>query len=488
MASSRSSPPQVPFGCMSILDAPHTPSGKNLLTLSRDSFHGIQGFPHHPPPAPAPGPALLDDSESNMLDTFFDTMGTNHFDNNNFFFEKPLLSKNEGDPSFNWAEDLPPTFHGSTTSLPQPAMVSHNLSNAGYGRPSGLTHTSQEAQSKTTSAEVLAAASTLFRNGQSSQTNGIFGGSIFPAHDTVDGLQGNTSSGSSSGSQSMGSYSNILPTLAQQGSSGFSQEKVAPAIDGGETLFHDMYFGTSSQIRANCNHAPKAADIQWGSDVSFLDHGYVAPPNQETEEQVTKTLMHKMECLEPQVSASSTRPSSPTITRRRGPMNKLSSDTGLGANSEESTDEGEEEEHRPRKRRKNDLKFEENGEVDTNHSGPRLKTGKVAVNGKVVRQRRSTVVSSVAKRRKSQSGESKSNRENLTEDQKRSNHIVSEQKRRNLIKQGFEDLCKLVPELKGGGFSKSAMLIQAADWLEDIIKGNGVLKTQLAGLERRRNV
>jgi hypothetical protein len=63
----------------------------------------------------------------------------------------------------------------------------------------------------------------------------------------------------------------------------------------------------------------KAADIQWGSDVSFLDHGYVAPPNQETEEQVTKTLMHKMECLEPQVSASSTRPSSPTITRRRGP-------------------------------------------------------------------------------------------------------------------------------------------------------------------------
>jgi hypothetical protein len=74
-------------------------------------------------------------------------------------------------------------------------------------------------------------------------------------------------------------------------------------------------------------------------------------------------------------------------------------------------------------------------------------------------------------------------RENLTEEQKRSNHILSEQKRRNLIRQGFDDLCTLVPGLKGGGFSKSAMLTQAADWLEEILRGNEILKAQLADMK-----
>ncbi|KFY44394.1 hypothetical protein V495_03484 [Pseudogymnoascus sp. VKM F-4514 (FW-929)] len=76
-------------------------------------------------------------------------------------------------------------------------------------------------------------------------------------------------------------------------------------------------------------------------------------------------------------------------------------------------------------------------------------------------------------------------RENLTEDQKRENHIKSEQKRRTLIKEGFEDLNELVPELRGGGFSKSAVLVMAADWLEELIRRNDGLRVQLAELEGR---
>jgi hypothetical protein len=76
----------------------------------------------------------------------------------------------------------------------------------------------------------------------------------------------------------------------------------------------------------------------------------------------------------------------------------------------------------------------------------------------------------------------KAGRENLTEEQKRNNHILSEQKRRNLIKQGFDDLCELVPDLKGGGYSKSAMLVQAADWLENMLKGNEELRAMLLSL------
>ncbi|KAJ5223832.1 hypothetical protein N7468_008374 [Penicillium chermesinum] len=78
---------------------------------------------------------------------------------------------------------------------------------------------------------------------------------------------------------------------------------------------------------------------------------------------------------------------------------------------------------------------------------------------------------------------SKAPRENLSEEQKRTNHILSEQKRRNLIRQGFDDLCSLVPGLRGGGFSKSAMLTQAADWLEDIMHGNEILRNQLADMK-----
>lgn len=79
-------------------------------------------------------------------------------------------------------------------------------------------------------------------------------------------------------------------------------------------------------------------------------------------------------------------------------------------------------------------------------------------------------------------------RENLTEDQKRENHIKSEQKRRTLIKEGFEDLNELVPDLRGGGFSKSAVLTMAADWLEDLVKCNAKLKEQLAQLEGRNEI
>lgn len=67
----------------------------------------------------------------------------------------------------------------------------------------------------------------------------------------------------------------------------------------------------------------------------------------------------------------------------------------------------------------------------------------------------------------------------LNEDQKRENHIKSEQERRTLIRQGFEDLGELMPGLKGGGFSKSAVLMMAADWLEELTHGNEILQRRL---------
>ncbi|TKA38985.1 hypothetical protein B0A49_14033, partial [Cryomyces minteri] len=73
----------------------------------------------------------------------------------------------------------------------------------------------------------------------------------------------------------------------------------------------------------------------------------------------------------------------------------------------------------------------------------------------------------------------KSQRENLTDEQKRNNHIKSEQKRRNAIQQGFNDLNAMVPELRQGGFSKSSMLVETADFLEELVRGNGELEREL---------
>ncbi|KAF1826257.1 uncharacterized protein K489DRAFT_303288, partial [Dissoconium aciculare CBS 342.82] len=51
-------------------------------------------------------------------------------------------------------------------------------------------------------------------------------------------------------------------------------------------------------------------------------------------------------------------------------------------------------------------------------------------------------------------------RQNLSDKQKRENHIMSEKKRRQLIKTGYADLNKLVPALAGGknGMSRSESL------------------------------
>ncbi|KAH7075688.1 hypothetical protein BKA63DRAFT_413832, partial [Paraphoma chrysanthemicola] len=93
--------------------------------------------------------------------------------------------------------------------------------------------------------------------------------------------------------------------------------------------------------------------------------------------------------------------------------------------------------------------------------------------------RKVSVVEENSKKKRSSAAQ-KAQRENLTEEQKRSNHILSEQKRRNLIKRGFDELHDLVPEIRNGGLSKSSVLTEAANFLEKLIEENIAFR-QLAG-------
>ncbi|KAI1631374.1 hypothetical protein F4809DRAFT_169500 [Biscogniauxia mediterranea] len=55
----------------------------------------------------------------------------------------------------------------------------------------------------------------------------------------------------------------------------------------------------------------------------------------------------------------------------------------------------------------------------------------------------------------------------LTEEEKKQNHIASEQKRREAIRAGFDRLCELVPGLEGQGRSEGLVLKRTVDYMKE---------------------
>ncbi|KAJ5578583.1 transcriptional regulator family: Helix-loop-helix [Penicillium hispanicum] len=65
---------------------------------------------------------------------------------------------------------------------------------------------------------------------------------------------------------------------------------------------------------------------------------------------------------------------------------------------------------------------------------------------------------------KSVSGQDK-DKPRLTDQEKKNNHIASEQKRRAAIREGFDRLTELVPGLEGQGRSESIVLQKTVDFI-----------------------
>lgn len=65
---------------------------------------------------------------------------------------------------------------------------------------------------------------------------------------------------------------------------------------------------------------------------------------------------------------------------------------------------------------------------------------------------------------KSVSGQDK-DKPRLTDQEKKNNHIASEQKRRAAIREGFDRLTELVPGLEGQGRSESVVLQKTVDFI-----------------------
>ncbi|CUS12071.1 unnamed protein product [Tuber aestivum] len=62
-----------------------------------------------------------------------------------------------------------------------------------------------------------------------------------------------------------------------------------------------------------------------------------------------------------------------------------------------------------------------------------------------------------------------SDRPRLSEQEKKNNHIASEQKRRMAIREGFDKLTEIVPGLEGQGRSESIVLKKSVDHMRDVL-------------------
>ncbi|KAL2257872.1 hypothetical protein VTK26DRAFT_9063 [Humicola hyalothermophila] len=269
---------------------------------------------------------------------------------------------------------------------------------------------------------------------------------------------------------------------------------------------------------------PPVDEVQFGSDPNFnrTTSNFVPQSERETTEAISAEQLLVMSCLERNVSAAPTRAPSPTSWSPQSPSgrrNSLLSPVKLKTMShnpltpEELDDDGS---GRPKKRRRSTKPGDANMDEDAMRPSASALIGQASVPGSTslpIRKLSTTPAlrrtkptgpltpeaeaaagtgpgssAGSKKRRKSAApggttaagAPAKAPRENLTEEQKRENHIRSEQKRRNIIKNGFNDLTAVVPTLAGGGYSKAAMLNMTADWLAQIMEENEKLRKRLA--------
>lgn len=462
------------------------------------SYDGSHDFFFDPPPEPAPGAPLLSDNDSKMISSFFDDMTADHYN---------VPSFGEGlNYSDAWLQ-LPPQFMGSATSygqggsasasasLPSPGnellhqdyvdfssmggtgMGSNGMGSNGMGTgmSPGMMAPPPPPQAAASapprpmldthhSAEVLAAASVL-QNGASPRTPMA---TAFAPRDVPTGHLRH---------QALEDFRRSEPTHNYPHATEFAEEQHANA-------FADLVFGVPPAQRQpgpGSQPGQPPVEMRWGSDMRFGSN-FVPDSSRETLDAISKDQLRYIECLEPSQSASNTRPPSPNgDARPRAPTRQ----------AQETSQANESAEGPPRKRRKSrntrdDTEDEENTREPTAKVAKKRKPkadAAAAAAAAAATGAPAAAESETTGRRRKSGAVAKPPRENLTDAQKRENHIRSEQKRRTVIKEGFDDLCDLVPGLRGGGFSKSTMLTMAADWLEDTLKGNEQLAAQLDALE-----
>ncbi|KAI9885976.1 MAG: Cytochrome c oxidase assembly protein cox11, mitochondrial [Watsoniomyces obsoletus] len=489
--ASRSPRPPIPFG------------------YSYDAIAGLP-YPSPPPPVPAPGPSLLDDVESNRLDDFFHQMNSSTFDTDALFGGGKSV-----DPSLhiNSAFGIIPPETLAPRSLEtswQHSSPAHDYGEvtSPVGGDDGRFLATPISQDTSTSEDVLVAASTLMRNGAlraSESLDRTLNADVFPAaqlHVSRPNLVTNPSllrrRNGSHYPENYVQYAKSSMTTSPQaavGSTNWVGAFTNHYMWGGTA---DMAIGTPSDGRQNSGTRP--IEIRWGSDASFLDHGYVAPRGQETEEELTQDLLQKVEYMvapaPPSNPQPSTHVSTPPGSASHDTLSTRGTSTSSGSRSLHDPPLVEEEMNLvvalpPKKKRRRSAR-EDGGALDgTDHVDAPTPAKKVRTKAapKTPRARKNTIQTSPdawnIPDTPGEDGSNQAGRVPLTEEQRRANHLKSEQRRRAIIQESYDELCQLVPGVNGAGYSKRAVLIEAGNWLEGLLEGNEVLRATLASLQGR---
>jgi hypothetical protein len=349
---------------------------------------------------------------------------------------------------------------------PSPSRQHHYQPQYHHQQHQGQHHLSQ--QTSHHSDDVLNAAATLLQNGQGahhiSQQAGDFGSSRRPMGPPVGHLRHQP-----------------LEDFQEDGRKSLLKSQTPEAI--GADWMHP------GPGRRQTGRSEVPTGFQFGSDSNFSSAtAYTPDANRETVESMHREQLKLLEGLEVSKSAANTRPSSPS-NAHRGHATDGRHQPAQPTPPAAPPIKEEDPEAPPRKRRKS-KNARENPPSDEDDDRPQPKDKgkrKPKTDGQSTDadlSAESAIGGAAGKKRKPGANGVKAPRENLSEEQKRENHIKSEQKRRTLIKEGFDDLCELIPGLRSGGFSKSAMLSIAGDWLEELLDGNEALAKQLAEVKR----
>ncbi|KAF9698080.1 hypothetical protein EKO04_003381 [Ascochyta lentis] len=412
-------------------------------TFTNDFFHGSST------PLDNHGQSLLSDMENQSLADFFSNTDPFHLPDPQPFASNPdtkLASNDFAD----WSFITPATVHGVSATIPDQAQLHHGFLNDNMFAP----HTHHMDHMATTHDD-LQAASTLFNNSQHSPYT------THPSHSFHDmassssnprpdrhSIPNNTHVARPMVATSQGLLNEHLAALLpNHGAAGTLDAQLAAQWARSDAhRRHEAEFGPVL-------HAPSLKrTYTFGTDDSFSNPAGFSAPHQETEEQVTRRLMRDMRHSQTFI---------PDIPNPNIP--ETTAQTRSTPAEDESEDESEEtssaDDDQPAKKRKKSMQIKKEN------------IRKTALGTRVGKAKKSSTAEDNKKKRASAAAQ-KLQRENLSEAQKRSNHILSEQKRRNLIKRGFDDLHDLVPEIRNGGLSKSSVLTEAANFLDKLIEDN----------------
>ncbi|KAF1991337.1 hypothetical protein K402DRAFT_123311 [Aulographum hederae CBS 113979] len=233
----------------------------------------------------------------------------------------------------------------------------------------------------------------------------------------------------------------------------------------------------SSQVQAQLRK------FEYGSDTHFQRGGFQPPSNHQTEKDIVARITHNVpidivtEAIGlAQQRAGGKRKSSASAHQRRVSSAQIKRQSG-------DADEDDDTEHQRKRPRTTDGSRQSgHARTSSNNSENPSDFGSDTLSNHNNHARLSSLDPSqphrVRSSRRRNSAASKKPRENLTDEQKRQNHILSEQKRRTVIRQHFEVLCDRTPNLREGGFSKAGTLME----IERFVKREREVVEALEGL------